>query len=292
MHEGGDGLAADLRAMGLCLDRRQALLHLSALACLSLAACAGGKVSPDDSGSPGGDSGGDSPEDSPEDSAVDSPDDSPSDSWNPDGECAEIPGEGAGPFPGDGSNGPNVLTLEDVIRSDIRGSIGDLSGTAEGVPLRLRLRVLDASGCAPLPGRAVYIWHCDRDGNYSIYGRADQNYLRGVQVSDADGFVEFTTVFPGCYPGRWPHVHVEVFPSPDQMNAPEGVVKCTQLAFSRADCEAVYATAGYETSLRLLAGLALETDIIFRDGAELQLATLSGDTGAGYQASVELGIAG
>ena len=61
----------------------------------------------------------------------------------------------------------------------------------------------------------MYLWHCTADGNYSLYssGITNQNYLRGVQVSDASGLVSFTSIFPGCYSGRWPHIHFEVYRS-------------------------------------------------------------------------------
>ena len=102
------------------------------------------------------------------------------------------------------------------MRSDIRSSIGSASGTAEGVPLTFELTVTDtAAGCAPLAGAAVYLWHCDREGGYSMYseGVEDENYLRGVQETDADGKLTFTSIFPACYSGRWPHVHFEVYAS-------------------------------------------------------------------------------
>jgi protocatechuate 3,4-dioxygenase beta subunit len=129
------------------------------------------------------------------------------------GTCsARIPEETQGPYPGDGSNGPNVLSLTGVVRSDIRSSFAGLSGTADGVPVTLVLTIVSASSCAPLAGRAVYLWHCDRPGRYSLYssGVTNQNYLRGVQEADASGKVTFTTIFPGCYAGRWPHIHFEV----------------------------------------------------------------------------------
>src|SRR5262245_34758132 len=71
------------------------------------------------------------------------------------GACSTIPEETGGPYPGDGTNGPNVLTETGIVRRDIRSSFGSMSGTAEGVPLELELRVLDATGCAPLQGAAV-----------------------------------------------------------------------------------------------------------------------------------------
>ena len=135
--------------------------------------------------------------------------------------CEEIPEETTGPYPGDGSNGPNVLTESGIVRSDIRSSFGSSRGTADGVPLTVTLSLLDqANGCAALSGAAVYLWHCDREGRYSLYsdGVTDQNYLRGVQEADADGQVTFTTIFPACYSGRWPHIHFEVYPSLDALN--------------------------------------------------------------------------
>jgi hypothetical protein len=98
------------------------------------------------------------------------------------GDYVTIPEETAGPYPGDGSNGPDVLSQSGIVRSDIRSSFGEFSGTAKRVPLTIKLTILDASnGCAPLAGAAVYLWHCDREGRYSLYTVADQNYLRGCR---------------------------------------------------------------------------------------------------------------
>jgi len=100
-----------------------------------------------------------------------------------------------------------------VVRSDITTSIGSFTGTADGVPTSISLTVLDsANGCAPLEGGAVYLWHADKDGHYSMYTAPDASYLRGVQVADANGTVTFQSIWPGCYDGRWPHVHFEVYP--------------------------------------------------------------------------------
>ena len=131
------------------------------------------------------------------------------------GAVAEIPEETAGPFPGDGSNGPNVLTESGIVRSDIRSSFGSASGVAEGVPLTLELTVVEADTGEPLAGAAVYLWHCDRNGDYSMYSQAaaNENYLRGVQEADTAGLVTFTSIFPAAYSGRWPHIHFEVYPS-------------------------------------------------------------------------------
>src|SRR5215207_8865378 len=84
------------------------------------------------------------------------------DSADGSGACTKIPQETAGPFPGEGSNGPNVLNQTGVVRSDIRSSFAGLNGTADGVPLTVVLTIVSASTCSPLSGRAVYLWHCDR----------------------------------------------------------------------------------------------------------------------------------
>src|SRR5687768_10974618 len=118
--------------------------------------------------------------------------------------CSRIPGETAGPFPGDGTNGPNALTISGINRSDIRTSIGAATGTAAGVQMTMTITLVDAATCKPLVGYAVYLWHCTRAGDYSMYTGAatNENFLRGVQVTDTSGKVTFTTIFPGCYPGR------------------------------------------------------------------------------------------
>jgi len=92
-----------------------------------------------------------------------------------------IPEETAGPFPGDGSNGANALAQAGVVRKDIRSSFGSASGTADGVPTTIRFTLTDSTG-ASMKEAAVYVWHCDREGLYSMYsdGATDQNYLRGV----------------------------------------------------------------------------------------------------------------
>ncbi|WP_230858488.1 dioxygenase family protein [Actinoplanes aureus] len=110
------------------------------------------------------------------------------------------------PYPGDGSNGPNVLTESSIVRKDIRSSFGTASGTAEGIPMTLTLTVKDlANAGAAFAGVAVYVWHSNRAGEYSE-NITEQNYLRGVKIADDAGKVEFTSIFPACYSGRWPHI--------------------------------------------------------------------------------------
>ncbi|MFE3852604.1 intradiol ring-cleavage dioxygenase [Streptomyces griseorubiginosus] len=209
--------------------------------------------------------------------------------------CAPIPEETAGPYPGDGSNGVNVLKESGVVRTDITSSFGDSAGgTADGVPLTLTLTVVDAaSGCGtPRKGAAVYVWHCDREGGYSLYteGVTEENYLRGVQETDDQGRVTFTSVFPGCYPGRWPHVHFEVYGSLEDATSATAITSTSQLAFPKDVCDTVYATEGYEGSVANLRRLSLESDMVFRDGHDHQLATVKGSAEEGYAASLTVAV--
>ncbi|WP_345381954.1 intradiol ring-cleavage dioxygenase [Pseudonocardia yuanmonensis] len=207
---------------------------------------------------------------------------------------SEIPDETAGPFPGDGSNGPDVLAESGIVRSDIRSSIGTGTGVAEGVPMILELAVVDiARGTVPFTGAAVYVWHCDRSGGYSLYseGLEDENYLRGVQIADATGTVRFTSVFPACYPGRWPHVHFEVFPDGASITDAGNAVATSQVALPREVCEQVYARPGYERSAATLSRVGLESDSVFRDdGGASQLASVTGDVTGGYTVSLAVGV--
>jgi protocatechuate 3,4-dioxygenase beta subunit len=211
-----------------------------------------------------------------------------------DGSCEAIPEETAGPYPGDGSNGPNVLAESGVVRSDITSSFGSASGVATGVPLEVVLTVQEtANGCAALAGGAVYLWHCDAEGNYSLYSEAtvDENYLRGVQETDGSGQVRFTTIFPGCYSGRWPHIHFEVYPSLDAATSADNQVATSQLAFPQDACEVVYALDGYSSSASNLSQISLSSDNVFgEDSAVLQMATVTGDADSGYVAQLRVPI--
>jgi protocatechuate 3,4-dioxygenase beta subunit len=205
----------------------------------------------------------------------------------------EISEETAGPFPGDGRNGPNVLAEDGVVRRDIRSSLGS-SATVEGVPLTVTLAVTNASGGAPYAGAAVYLWHCDRDGRYSLYspGVEDESWLRGLQAAGSDGTVTFTSVFPGAYPGRWPHIHFEAYRDLDTALAAGDRLVTSQLALPEDVCDAAYATAGYEQSVGNLAQTSLDSDNVFGDDhAERQLATVSGDPRSGYTATLTVPVA-
>jgi protocatechuate 3,4-dioxygenase beta subunit len=207
---------------------------------------------------------------------------------------AEIPDETAGPYPGDGSNGPDVLEESGIVRRDIRSSFGSSTTTAEGVPLEVELTLLDlAKDAAPFAGVAVYAWHCDREGRYSMYseGVENENYLRGVQVSDADGKVRFSSIVPACYSGRWPHIHFEVYPDEASTTDSTKAIATSQLALPKEMVDAVYATTGYEASVANLARITLDSDNVFGDdGAEHQLAAVTGDVASGYVATLTVPV--
>lgn len=210
-----------------------------------------------------------------------------------DAAVAEIPDETAGPYPGDGSNGPDILDEAGIIRQDIRSSI-DGGATADGVPLSFELQILDlANGGVPFAGVAVYAWHCNAQGEYSLYssGLEDVSYLRGVQVADDDGKVSFTSVFPGCYSGRWPHIHFEVYPDVASITDASNAIATSQLALPEDACSAVYAETAYSGSADNLARISLTSDNVFGDdGGVSQLATTTGSVTGGYTATLVVGV--
>ncbi|MDZ5623221.1 3,4-dioxygenase subunit beta [Nocardioides sp. HM23] len=295
LHDHGDGalephdlgLQHDLNELseqrGRAWGRRGLLGLMGGIGVAAVAGCA------DDSGTPSGSSSASSsaavpPAGGPmgDDSGVDVAD-------------GEIPEETAGPYPGDGSNGPNVLRESGIVRSDIRASFGTATGVAGGVPTKVRLRVYDLSGddITPLAGAAIYLWHCDREGRYSMYseGVTEENYLRGVQEADDDGWLEFTTIFPACYAGRWPHLHFEVYESVAKATTAENKLRTSQLALPKDVCDEVYDNVeGYEQSVTNLSQLTLESDGIFSDGYSLQLAKVTGSVDEGFTATLNVPV--
>jgi len=207
--------------------------------------------------------------------------------------CAVIPEETAGPFPGDGSNGPNVLADSGVVRRDIRSSFGSSTTVATGIPLTINLTIQDpGSDCAPLAGAAVYVWHCDQGGNYSLYSQAaaNENYLRGVQAADDNGLVTFQSIFPACYSGRWPHIHFEVYPSLEMATDENNKIATSQVALPKETCDLVYATSGYEQSLGNLRQVSLERDMVFSDGVTQQLGAVSGTVDQGLAVALTVPV--
>ena len=209
------------------------------------------------------------------------------------GPVTEVPDETGGPFPADGSNGVNVLDDSGIVRSDIRSSFGSSTAVAEGVPLTIELTVRDAATGSALVGAGVYLWHCDRDGGYSLYsdGLENVNYLRGVQETDTMGTVRFASIYPACYTGRWPHIHFEVYSDVATAVASGPIVKTSQIALPEEVNNLVYATSGYEQSVRNVSQVSLASDMVFSDdGGIHQIATMSGSVASGYTAALAIGV--
>ncbi len=209
------------------------------------------------------------------------------------GDLSEVPDETGGPYPGDGSNGVNVLDDSGIVRRDIRSSFGSSTTTAGGVPLTIQLTVRDAATGDALSGAAVYLWHCDREGRYSLYsqGVENENYLRGVQELDASGTATFTSIFPGAYAGRWPHIHFEVYSDVANAVSSGPIVKTSQIALPKEACDAAYAAAGYEQSVRNLSQTSLTQDMVFGDdGGIHQIASMSGSAASDYTAALTIGV--
>jgi protocatechuate 3,4-dioxygenase beta subunit len=283
IHDHDRGLLYDLGTM----NRRRALGLLGGVGALAaLAACSPGTGSTGTGSSTSTTSSGTS-------SGSSSSSGSSTTSADASGTLTEVPDETAGPYPGDGSNGVNVLDDSGIVRSDIRSSFGSSTTTAAGVPLTIKLTVRDTSTGAAKTGAAVYLWHCDREGQYSLYSRAvtGENYLRGVQETDATGTVTFTSIFPACYSGRWPHIHFEVYSSVADATSSGPIVKTSQIALPKEACDVVYATNGYSASVGNLSQVSLQRDNVFGNDAGIhQIATMSGDTSSGYTAALTVGV--
>jgi protocatechuate 3,4-dioxygenase beta subunit len=180
--------------------------------------------------------------------------------------CGVTPTETIGPFP----------SLVDLFRSDIREG-------KNGTTLTLRLKVVNANAaCTVVPNANVEIWHVDAAGNYSQYGsQTGQTYLRGIQTTDANGEVTFTTIYPGWYQGRATHIHIEV--------TINGVSrKATQIAFPESINNAVHTSGAY--SSRGTNPLSNRADGIFADSLDSELVTPTGDPASGYTAAFTIGI--
>ena len=217
--------------------------------------------------------------------------------------CLKLPSETNGPFPADGSNSKsgstvNVLTQSGIVRADMRPSFGGMTPVAGGTQLDLAITILDVSkACVPLAGHGIYLWHCDVNGRYSLYDDPDRNYLRGVGFTDAKGLATFTTVFPGCYPGRWPHIHFEVFASRQQAASGSSSLLVSQFAMPGSVASSLYADEkSYASSVASLAAITIQKDNVFGDNTPEQIAAqtlkIGGSAAAGFKASATVAIAG
>jgi protocatechuate 3,4-dioxygenase beta subunit len=187
--------------------------------------------------------------------------------------CVLIPSETAGPYPLD------LTANQAFFRQDIRED-------RSGVQLNLRMKIFGLANCAPMQNVRVNIWHCDKDGNYSGYDtQVGKTYLRGYQITDANGEVEFVTIFPGWYNGRICHIHFQVYVSSQY-------AAVSQLTFDLAAKNAVYA-ANPSIYTKGADPLTFNQDNIFSDGYQYQLATLEADpeTG-GYRSYMEVSVQG
>lgn len=297
----GHSLAQDLPLMAAMMERRRALRWFAGAGTAALVAgCGGGDGSSDAVTVVSGTSTA-TPTPTPTASATATP--TPTASSTTASGCIADPTETAGPYPADGTNTSsgatsNVLTVSGIVRRDIRASFISTTTVATGVQMTITLTVVDVNAsCAPLVGYAVYLWHCDRSGNYSLYsGAASESYLRGVQVTDANGQVTFTTIYPACYSGRWPHMHFEVFSSLSNALGGRYAVLTSQLAMPSAWNTTVFAdTTLYPTSASNLRSVSLANDNVFADNSSAQIAqqtpAITGTVAAGLIATAVIGIA-
>ena len=192
--------------------------------------------------------------------------------------CVLIPSETAGPFPLD------LSANTTYFRQDVRE-------TKTGVPLNLKLKINGLNNCLPMPNLRVNIWHCDKDGLYSGYnqqnnqGQSGLTYLRGYQFTDSKGEVDFTTILPGWYGGRLCHIHFQVYVS-------TSYAAISQLTFDIPTKNAIYA-ANSALYTKGADPLTYANDMVFSDGHDYQLATLTPNaTTGGYDSYLELSIQG
>jgi protocatechuate 3,4-dioxygenase beta subunit len=192
------------------------------------------------------------------------------------GSCVVAAEETAGPYP----DRLGMLANKAFFRRDIREG-------RSGALLNLTLTITNArTNCSPVANASVEIWQCDASGNYSEYAQpgyngTGQTFLRGLQTTDANGTVTFTTVYPGWYAGRATHIHVKVY-----VNG--AVVKTTQVAFPESITAEVYASGVYASKGQSPTKNA--SDNVFADGTTTEMASVSGSAEGGFDASLTIGI--
>ncbi|WP_026954062.1 intradiol ring-cleavage dioxygenase [Algoriphagus vanfongensis] len=182
------------------------------------------------------------------------------------GDCILTNSETAGPYP---THSPGSLLREDI------------TGGRTGIPLDVEITVLNNSqSCLPIENARVDIWHCDKDGNYSEYGSyTSASFLRGRQVTDENGKVAFTTIFPGWYNGRSTHIHVHIY------NESGTSLLVTQIAFPEGSNSAVVQVNastenGYTKGMN---GYTYNSqDNVFSDGVSNELSNISGSVSSGF----------
>ena len=179
---------------------------------------------------------------------------------------------------------------ERLNRSDIRIDPAD-GAVKAGTPLLLRLRIssVNNAGCTPLAGAIVDIWHCDAAGVYSdvtdpSFNTVGKMFLRGYQVTDVNGGVRFTTIYPGWYRGRTVHIHFKVRLKVDSGQTYEFT---SQLYFDDSITDRVHAHEPYASKGQRT--VKNDGDGIFRDGGS-QLMLSPVEQGQGYAATFDVGL--
>ena len=176
-------------------------------------------------------------------------------------------------------------------RSDIWSESSDNSVT-EGVPLSLTISVASVgnSSCVPIAGAQIDIWHCDAQGHYSGvsdpgFDTSGKNFLRGYQLTDANGAVQFQTIYPGWYSGRAVHIHFTI----RTQGADGGDYQFTsQFFFDEALTDQVQAVGPYASQGQRDTRNA--TDNIFNGGGDQLLLNLQGDTTSGFTGAMSIGL--
>jgi protocatechuate 3,4-dioxygenase beta subunit len=304
IHEHDRGLAHDLETINLQMMSRRALVLLGSAGTVGLmVGCGDGSSS---AGGGGATSSSTSSTSASSASSTSSTSTSSTSSTSSGGgsACVTDPAETGGPFPADGTNSApgltnNVLSATGVTRSDIRSSFIGTATVAPGVLFTLTLTVVNTNaGCAPLANYPVYLWHCSATGQYSLYDVPGESWLRGVQVTNAAGQVTFTTIYPGCYAGRVPHMHFEVYNSVTGATSGSSAARkiTSQFAMPTATSSTVYTTAtGYGNSNNNLAGTSIANDNVFRDNTAAEIAamtpTITGSVAAGLVGTATIGLA-
>lgn len=180
---------------------------------------------------------------------------------------------------------------EQLNRSDIRSEPSDNS-VKEGVPLTLNIQVSSVgnNSCSPLEGAQVDIWHCDAQGQYSGvsdrgFNTEGQKFLRGYQLTDANGGVQFLTIYPGWYSGRAVHIH---FTIRTKSASGEDYQFTSQFFFDDNLTDQVHALAPYTSKGQR--DTRNNTDNIFSGGGEQLLLNLQGDTTNGFAGFMTIGF--
>jgi protocatechuate 3,4-dioxygenase beta subunit len=185
------------------------------------------------------------------------------------------------------TEGPFYVALDKIRR--------DITEGKAGVPLTLRIRVIDVKRCRPIHSAAVDIWHCDADGLYSdeaSNGTAGQTYLRGVQLTNKKGFATIETLYPGHYTGRATHIHLKVHIGGKARGGTlrGGHVSHTgQLFFAESANSSVYALAPYssDTAPRTLNSA---DSIYSQAGGSRAEVNLKGSAGSGFVGTIVVGV--